>query len=212
MTIAELFYAKQANRARISGLPRRRGKLPTRRRKFALEALEPRLLLSADPLKYVMGGAVTDLTLRVEQDVDGAKVLQLLNNSSSPGAVVASRPLAQTSEVVITGSANDDTLIIGYGGSIPVSFTDAASGDRDSLKVLGGDTAWNITGPDAGTVRQVTFAGVETLVGAAGNQDTLVFGPGGSLDGGIDGGAGGFDTLVVEGDSYSTLVFPRSTP
>src|SRR5512136_1619337 len=117
MSIAELFYAKQvakqATRPRMLDLSRRRPRLLPRHRKHLLEPLEPRLLLSGDPLKYVMGGATLDVTLRVEKDLNGADVLEVINNQDvGPAAVVASQPLAETSEVVVTGSAQDDRLVI----------------------------------------------------------------------------------------------------
>jgi 5-methyltetrahydrofolate corrinoid/iron sulfur protein methyltransferase len=70
MRIAELFYrkqaAKQADHAQTFGPWRRQSRLSPRRRKLLLEPLEPRLLLSADALKYALGGAVTDLPLLLD--------------------------------------------------------------------------------------------------------------------------------------------------
>src|SRR5262249_27588341 len=86
----------------------------------------------------------------------------------------------------------------------------------DTLLVTGaGDLTWNITGTDAGHVGAVSFSGVENLTGDAGNEDTFVVAHGadqsGSLAGVADGGAGGFDTLVFEGD-YGTVVYSASGP
>jgi hypothetical protein len=67
------------------------------------------------------------------------------------------------------------------------------------------DTTWSVTGNGSGTAAGVGFTGFERLVGAANNQDTFVFSPGGAISGGIDGGAGGFDTLVLNGN-YDTVV------
>src|SRR5574341_1280375 len=92
MTIAELFYAKQAHRAR-SFIPLRRPsqrrKHPPRHRKFLLEPLEPRVLLSAEPtlLHVEMLALGPNLTIRL----DGTT--QLLQVVETPtGAVVAERP------------------------------------------------------------------------------------------------------------------------
>jgi hypothetical protein len=216
MTIAELFYAKQqAGQGRWGGLPRPRPRLLPRRRKVSLEPLEPRLLLSGDPLKYALGAGVTDVMLKLVPDVNGTEVLQLIDDrAGSGGAVVASQPLAQTSEVLITGSARDDTLIVDQSTpfAVPVSFTDASASDHDRLQVLGGDYTWNVIGPDAGVVGDVTFAGVENLTGAADNRDTFVLAPGGSVSGLLDGGAGGYDRLLIQGGNYTSADFTATGP
>ena len=51
---------------------------------------------------------------------------------------------------------------------------------------------------------------VENLAGAANNKDTFVFEAGAALAGTIDGGDGGFDTLVVNGDQRSFVSTPAS--
>jgi hypothetical protein len=56
-----------------------------------------------------------------------------------------------------------------------------------------------VTGADSGSVAGIGFSGFGALVGAAGNEDLFVLAPGGSFSGLLDGGAGGFDSLVVEG-------------
>ena len=213
MTIAELFYAKQAQRAKLWPLRGRR-QLP-RRRKVLLEPLEPRLLLSANPLTYAAASGVTlDLTLRLDEST-ATPILQLVDSSGSTPTVVAQQALADTSQVIVTGSAQGDKLVIDNTKpfSTPVSYTDTSSGDNAKLEVLGGDTTWNITGPDGGTVGNVTFAGIGNLIGAADNRDTFVLGPGGSVSGRIEGGAGGFDTLVNERElSAISAVFRRTGP
>ncbi|HSB91143.1 MAG TPA: calcium-binding protein, partial [Anaerolineales bacterium] len=215
MSIAELFYtkqaAKQASRARLYGFPPRRSRLLPRRRKLILESLEPRLLLATHPLSYAAAaGAAHDLLLRVTEE-PSAPVLQVVERGNGTESVVASQPLAETSEVVITGSAQDDRLVVDYGGPLPVSFTDSAAGDRDTLEIHGGDRTWTIHGRDTGTAGSVTFAGIENLAGGPDNEDTFVFGQSGSISGKIDGGPGGFDSLVVNG-SYDTIVFTPSGP
>jgi hypothetical protein len=71
---------------------------------------------------------------------------------------------------------------------------------EDTLIGFKTDSTWNVTGANAGTVNsQVTFDGVENLVGAADNQDTFIVEEGGRLSGILDGGARGFDTLVLPG-------------
>lgn len=56
------------------------------------------------------------------------------------------------------------------------------------------------------------FQGVEHLTGASGNEDRFVFEVGASLDGEIDGGAGGFDTLVLHGGDSQRAIFTAYGP
>jgi hypothetical protein len=51
------------------------------------------------------------------------------------------------------------------------------------------------------------FAGVENLVGAANNQDTFTVTTGGSLSGLVNGGAGGFDSLILSGGAFDRVVY-----
>lgn len=74
MSLAQLFYARQAHRARTipqgpSRTHPRRHRPPPRRRKILLEPLEPRLLLAAEPLSFLaMPDVAIDLTLRLVDD------------------------------------------------------------------------------------------------------------------------------------------------
>ena len=87
------------------------------------------------------------------------------------------------------------------------------AGDGDSLMGPALDSIWDINAGNAGTLNTwIGFSGVENLTGAAGNEDTFVLKPGGSLSGVLDGGDGGFDSLVIEGDSYDTVAFSATGP
>ncbi|MCW2962871.1 MAG: Parallel beta-helix repeat, partial [Actinomycetia bacterium] len=110
----------------------------------------------------------------------------------------ASRAASAVSGLALAGSAGDDTLTLDASASALSIAFDGGSG-VDMVVGPGSDTTWKVTGAGAGSVDQLTFTGVENLVGAADNRDTFVFAPGGTLAGGIDGGAGGYDTLVVDG-------------
>ncbi|HEV8535697.1 MAG TPA: hypothetical protein VGR87_08260, partial [Candidatus Limnocylindria bacterium] len=92
----------------------------------------------------------------------------------------------------------------GTGG---VTFTNvssvAAEGPANTLVGPAADTTWTLTGPNSGTLGALAFSGFQNLTGAANNRDTFVVGTGGSLSGLIDGGAGGFDTLVIDGTHAS---------
>ncbi|MFL6035275.1 MAG: beta strand repeat-containing protein, partial [Gaiellaceae bacterium] len=98
--------------------------------------------------------------------------------------------------IAIVGGAGADTFTV---ASAAVSVVFDGGAGNDTVVGPSTDTNWNVTGAGAGNVGKVTFADVETLSGAPGNKDTFVLKVGGSLAGGVDGGAGGFDSLVVEG-------------
>ncbi|NVM57337.1 MAG: LEPR-XLL domain-containing protein, partial [Desulfobacterales bacterium] len=184
-----------------------------RLRRALLEPLEPRLLLSAD-LSYTMTGTSDDLTLRLE-DVEGTDTLKLIDNDDL--SILASQALDETSAVEILGSDQSDILTIDFGFDglldlLPISFTDDSAGDSDWLEILGPDATWNITGADTGSVDNVDFFGIENLTGGPDNQDTFVFEEGGSLSGVVEGGAGGFDSLVIQGGTYDTVIFTPTGP
>jgi hypothetical protein len=176
-----------------------------RSNKAVLEPLEPRLLLSAD-LAFQATDVINDLTVRM-QDVAGIQTLQIVNNADD--SVVASQSFAETDAVVITGGEENDALTVDYTNpfSIAITFFDTSADDADTLKIVGGDNYWNITGVEAGSgiVGDIEFFGMERLVGGSG-ADSFSIEPGGSIKNGIDGG-GGQDTLYGpdEGRVFWTL-------
>ncbi len=88
---------------------------------------------------------------------------------------------------------------------------DAGSG-ANTLWGPQGDTTWTVTGKNSGSAAGVGFQGVEFLKGAANNRDTFVFAPGGSISGWIDGGDGGFDSLVIQGGDLGSVQFLGAGP
>src|SRR5262249_62256168 len=84
----------------------------------------------------------------------------------------------------------------------------SAGGPNDTLHGPAADSRWDISGSGGGTVAGTTFNGFENLSGAPNNKDPFVLEPTGSLSGVADGGAGGYDSLVVQGPRRST----RSPP
>ncbi|MCX5734321.1 MAG: LEPR-XLL domain-containing protein, partial [candidate division NC10 bacterium] len=211
MTIAELFYAKQAQRALLRPLRGRR--ILPRRRKVLLEPLEPRLLLTATPFTYAAAsGATLDLTLRLDE-TSSAPLFQLIDNSGGTPTVVAQQALADTSQIVITGSEHADRLTIDTSvpTAVPVAFADTHDGDGDTLEIRGGDRTWTVTGANTGTTGNVTFAGVENLIGGSDNRDTFILNLGGSISGGIEGGAGGYDSLVLAGGTYASVTYAATS-
>ena len=77
MSIAELFYAKQAERAQRFPVPRRRkatlGRHPLAppHRKFVLEPLEPRLLLSSELVHQILPEPATLTGPELARRLDG---------------------------------------------------------------------------------------------------------------------------------------------
>ncbi|MDE3025375.1 MAG: hypothetical protein KGI93_07370, partial [Acidobacteriota bacterium] len=84
----------------------------------------------------------------------------------------------------------------------------SAGGTSDTLVGPAANTTWTISGADSGTVDSLSFSGIENLLGAPNNQDTFVLQQNGSLSGGLDGGAGGYDTLVLDGTWKSEVSNP----
>ncbi len=109
----------------------------------------------------------------------------------------------------LTGGSGADTFVL-VGGSLS-GVIDGGEGN-DELYGPDADSTWNITGPEMGSIHGVAFTQIENLTGAADNQDTFVVTGGGILSGLIDGGAGGFDSLIVSGVAYETLEFTAAGP
>ncbi|MBN2061399.1 MAG: LEPR-XLL domain-containing protein, partial [Deltaproteobacteria bacterium] len=184
-----------------------------RHRKAMLEALEPRLLLSAD-LSFTMSGSANDIKILLD-NADGTDRLLLVDNTDD--FILHTQLLSETSNVEIFGSEFDDDLTIDMGSSrlledLSILFTDASGADSDLLKILGGDRTWDIIGTDTGSSGLIDFTGIENLAGGPDNQDTFVFHEGGSLSGALEGGFAGFDSLVMEGGNYDMIEFTPASP
>src|SRR5262245_56359528 len=251
--VRDLFARGDRPKHRRSGAARPPAK--RRRQSFALEAIEPRLLLSAD-LSYTATSA-GNLTLRVA-DVHGNQELQLVDSRQS-STLLASERLStidgssgygarieaggfdvtlriddsvETAGVkggiLFEGGAGNDVLVgadrtniwqlsddgSGKVGSVSFRGVDRLVGGsgEDTLAGPQADSVWNITGSGSGHLGSVEFAGIENLAGAAGNKDTFVFGAAGRLSGVVDGGAAGFDTLVLDGGHYTNVVYAATGP
>jgi hypothetical protein len=127
---------------------------------------------------------------------DGAANALVIDNSSVPGA----RP--ETWSVTGTNAGTGS-------GAVNVAFTDVQSLVGSGTDILAGpaaNTTWNITGPRSGNVDGMAFSGFYHLQGAADNKDTFVFSPGSAMAGGIDGGGGGYDTMVLNGNFESVVM------
>src|SRR6185437_12022704 len=115
--------------------------------------------------------------------------------------------------------AGDGTGTVSGGGISSISFKNttsiSAGGPNDTLNGPAADSTWSINGVGGGTVAgttatgtTTTFAGFENLTGAPDNKDTFDLEPSGALTGVADGGAGGYDSLVVDGQRDSIVSNP----
>ena len=106
------------------------------------EPLEPRLLLSADPLFAYTASEESDLLLRIEEDA-GVATLQLIDQSEASPAIISQQVLQEgiAGEILVTGSSLNDTLPIDQSVLEQTSLVVSFDGG------LGADT---LAGPDAG--------------------------------------------------------------
>src|SRR5574341_1433064 len=197
-SLARFFSSKNGQRSEAHRARFRRAL--KRRSSFTVEPLEPRLLLDAAPLVFnVDPAAAANFTVQVANaDV------QIVDNSS--GNILLSQALADTSEVIVHGSSQVDTLTVdatAAASSLPIAF-DGNAGD-DTLRGPSLDSEWHITGSGAGSVGSVAFTGVENLTGAADNEDTFIFTAPGSLSGLLEGGDAGFDSIILDGTGDSVI-------
>ena len=224
LTLRQIFWSPLANGMRRLARWRKRGKLAKRfaghRDSIRFEPLEPRLLLSADLMHTAAAGVALDATLKLA-DVGGAQEVQLVDNGS--GSILGQAALDHDNFTVdVQGADQNDALTIDFGDT-PLAYTvnvqfDGGAGSN-TLAGPGQNAVWNITGTNSGTLTepdtgqvQAQFSQVQNLTGAADNQDTFIVGADGSLTGLVDGGAGGFDSLVLDGGTFGSVAYTASGP
>jgi Ca2+-binding RTX toxin-like protein len=119
--------------------------------RILFEALEPRYLLSADLMPFLvdMSASGDDLTLQFD---DGSETLRLLDNAGG-GTVIDERSVHDVSGVEVTGSDGDDRFTIDFGKVFSL---------RDGIAFHGG------AGVDKLTVLNGTFASIDFAVTGAG--------------------------------------------
>jgi outer membrane protein OmpA-like peptidoglycan-associated protein len=186
----------------------RAARVPRRvfRRKLQFEALEPRLLLSAD--------GVTPTAADLVQTVDSDNLTTALvqESQASPTVIVEAlraqlRAAAWANQPIDSGFVELDT------GDPDVRRIASLDGTIDAL--IGSserDNEWRITGEDTVTLNGVEYSGVNVLLGGADNEDVFILEPDGSLSGYLEGGPGGFDTLVIEGGSFASATYTATGP
>ncbi|MFO0930932.1 MAG: hypothetical protein U0736_28540, partial [Gemmataceae bacterium] len=194
-------------RALLRGTTRPADRLARRSDGLTLEALEERLAPAANPLFYQ---AVADAPLQLTL-VNGQ--LRVVDPTDAQ-IVLAAQPAATTGQVVIR--ANGHAVRLTIDASVPRLAGGIAFDGSGNSTLVGpaGDQTWHVTGSGSGDLGGpgfVTFTGVRQLVGAADNRDTFVFAPAGQMTGGVDGGAGGFDTLAFDG-AYRSVAYNPTSP
>jgi hypothetical protein len=222
-TLRQIFWGALAKSVRRIAEWRRQGMLgkhnvDRRRRALRFEALEPRLLLSAD-LTY-SAVASGDLTLRAS-DVDGIGTLELVD-TASPGVVLASRTIididgASGYGARIDAAGHDITLRIDASAELAAIAGGIVFVGGDGTSVLAGaDLAntWTLAGAGSGGVGSVSFSGVEQLIGGseadtlAGWGDDLVWNVTGGDAGDVAGTLfAGMENLLGAADNEDTFVF-----
>ena len=181
----------------------------------SLEPLEPRVLLSGDTPWVVDldDHGATAVTVGLNPGNDHIEV-------SSNDALLASRPLADTNLLDIRGdenSATDESVTVDASlfGKLPIHF----DGKGGSDELIGPDVSvdWRVTGDNSGQIdavnnNHVTFENVEDLTGGVDNEDNFIFNESGSISGRVEGGAGGFDTVTIEGGNYNNVSYVATGP
>ncbi len=134
-----------------------------------------------------------------------------------------------SSGVTISGTAGDDQITVAAVGGSQVAV-EAEEGDdeidlqqsEEAVAVDGGpgvdtligpllDAAWEVSAPGAGDLNGGAFRDVENLHGAADNRDTFIIHPAAEIAL-LDGGAGGFDVVSLDGGAFQQVIFDVSGP
>jgi hypothetical protein len=142
---------------------------------------------------------------------DGTSGNGLITIDSVNGTFIETAFEAPTGSLTINTGPGSDTITLEV---LELGFDLFIDGEAGSDTLIGphSNCTWNITGANAGNVAGVDFSSIENLTGAAGNEDTFEIFPDGSISGLVDGGAGGFDCLAIEGGTYNTVVFTPTGP
>ena len=127
------------------------------------------------------------------------------------GLIVSSQTLGSSNEFVVFGDSTRDNVFIIEGAVLDVAaglnIRIVGGQGHDTLQIDdhdGSTRQWNITGDNAGQVANVSFSSIEHLVGGANNYDTFTIAPEGVFNGVIEGGVGGFDSLVIYGVTHGS--------
>ncbi|WP_312030526.1 LEPR-XLL domain-containing protein [Methylosinus sp. H3A] len=172
-------------------------------------------------------------TILASADLAGLERVSIVGGAGADTLTIDAASFAgrQLPNFAFAGGDGADTLIWGssdaatwtlhddgsgaISGPANVSFSDVQNlvgGGADTLIGAVTDTDWRVEGAGAGSVGAFVFGGFAKLTGAANNNDTFSFSTSGSLAGVVDGGAGGFDTLVLDVGVAQSLVSTATGP
>ncbi|CAM2780863.1 LEPR-XLL domain-containing protein [Vibrio rarus] len=135
------------------------GLTPAQNNTFAIEQLEPRLLLSADPLATLVAGA-NDVTLQVIENAANEQYIQLINNQDN-GAVLAERKIdsvGAASVITVTGTDEDDTFTVDQSflelgeSNFLVQFDGGDGSDTVAVGSTVTTSNWQINGDNEGNL------------------------------------------------------------
>lgn len=146
---------------------------------YSLEQLEPRLLLSADPLAVLAADA--NVTLQVIEKAENEQYIQLINDVNSN--VLGERKLSDivaNSVITVTGTSGDEALTVDQSfldlgeRQFVVQFDGAGGTDKVSTGDTVTESNWQISGDNSGgmgTNGIVEFLNIEELE-ATQNEDS----------------------------------------
>ncbi|MGE0604027.1 MAG: LEPR-XLL domain-containing protein, partial [Xanthobacteraceae bacterium] len=196
------------------------------------EPLEPRLLLSADVIAVDLSNGADaqqnhSLLIRQIEETEivgdqtvSVQRVQVVDQNS--GTVLAFGNRSQIGAIVINTGSGSDSLTIQLDSPndvLPtIAFDGGAGEDRIVIEAssLGSQPfTWTIDGDNSGTLTgplSIDFSNVENLAGSDDTEDTFVITADGHLDGILDGGLRGFDTLVLDGGSFSRVSYAATGP
>src|SRR5262249_31183471 len=127
-----------------------------------------------------------DVVVRLVEEVDqtdehsaAVQRVEIVDHAQND-LVLAAADADSVSSLAITGDAGDDRVTVdakSFGSRALPTFTFDGGDGKDTLKIdAAADTRWSITGDNAGSTTgaaATSFTNVESLVGAADNQDTF---------------------------------------
>src|SRR5438105_13150535 len=182
---------------------------PPSRRKLLFELLEPRVLLSASPTAVA---TVADGVLSAHlTDHDDQVLIPQLDGNATDGYQVKvtlgtfeAETFRGVHSIIADGLDGDDSFfLVDITADVAVSVDGGAG--NDALIADDRTNAWTVGASNAGTLNQITFSGVENLVGGAAN-DTYTFTAGAAGSVLIDEAAGGVDTLNFSAMSTAVTI------
>ena len=193
-----------------------------------IEPLEERLLLSVTAavsgktVSFTGDAANDDLLLRVsagnlQYSVDHGSTFSQ-NFAKAAGATQTVAVGAGTTiDVALGGGTNslslDATVLQALNAAAGATLNNFGSGVSDTLIAPNLDSTFVISGENSGHLDgSVAFSGINNLTGGVTNRDTFDLEPAGSLSGLLDGGPGGYHTLVLQGGSYTHEAFLATGP